>query len=211
MDEPRYVVVAMLDDPKATKRYLRLPHRRLERRAGRQPDGQPDRADARRRAGQEPRAEHGRGAALRSRKSEGLSDVRLARSRGRRFRFRSDRLCDRPSQGRAGQRVRRVPRRACSTARTSSPRRSIAARSRSSRGRKPQVDGACPSRRPRAAARFRRARREIFRAVSRDGRRRHRHQRQDLDRRDDPPVVADGRASFRVDRDARRDHRPTTR
>ena len=48
MDEPRYVIVAMLDDPKATPEDLRLPHRRLERRAGRRPDGQPHRADARR-------------------------------------------------------------------------------------------------------------------------------------------------------------------
>ena len=35
MDEPRYVVVVMLDDPKATAETYRLPHRRLERRAGR--------------------------------------------------------------------------------------------------------------------------------------------------------------------------------
>ena len=35
MDEPRYVIVVMLDDPKATAGNLRLPHRRLERRAGR--------------------------------------------------------------------------------------------------------------------------------------------------------------------------------
>ena len=43
MDEPRYVVVAMLDDPKATGRDLRLPHRRLERRAGGVAGGQPHR------------------------------------------------------------------------------------------------------------------------------------------------------------------------
>ena len=59
MDEPRYVIVVMLDDPKATAGNLRLPHRRLERRAGGQQDRQPDRADARRAPRQEPRARHG--------------------------------------------------------------------------------------------------------------------------------------------------------
>ena len=34
MDEPRYVMVVMLDEPKADRRDLRLPHRRLERRPG---------------------------------------------------------------------------------------------------------------------------------------------------------------------------------
>ena len=33
MDEPRYVMVMMLDEPKATAETYRLPHRRLERRA----------------------------------------------------------------------------------------------------------------------------------------------------------------------------------
>ena len=50
MDDPRYVIVVMLDEPKATPRNLRLHDRRLERRAGRQPHGQPHRADARRRS-----------------------------------------------------------------------------------------------------------------------------------------------------------------
>ena len=66
MDDPRYVIVVMLDEPKATQGNLRLHDRRLERRSGGQPHRQPHRADARRRAGHESRAEHGRGAALRS-------------------------------------------------------------------------------------------------------------------------------------------------
>ena len=66
MDEPRYVVVAMLDEPKATADDLRLPHRRLERRAGRLEGGQPDRADARGDAGRAARCQSVGGAALRA-------------------------------------------------------------------------------------------------------------------------------------------------
>ena len=68
MDDPRYVIVVMLDEPKADAR----------RHTASPPPGwnvapvvsrtrQPDRADARRRAEHEPRAEHVRGAAVRSR------------------------------------------------------------------------------------------------------------------------------------------------
>ena len=54
----------------------------------------------------------------------------------------------------------------------------------------------------RAAAAVRPARIEILRALSGDGRRGHRDQRQDLDRRDDAPAVAHGGASLGVDRHA---------
>ena len=81
MDEPRYVIVVMLDEPKATNGDLRLHDRRLERRAGGQRHGQPHRADARRSAGHEPRAGHEPCPALRARsqsgREEGLTGLKL--------------------------------------------------------------------------------------------------------------------------------------
>ena len=67
MDEPRYVMVMMLDDPKATAETYGFHTAGVEHRPGVRRGRQPDRADARRPARQEPRAGHVDGAAVRSR------------------------------------------------------------------------------------------------------------------------------------------------
>ena len=214
MDDPRYVIVVMLDEPKATPGNLRLHDRRLERRAGCQPHGQPDRADARRRARHEPRTEHGRGAAVRSgrqaRREEGLTGVKL--------RDIADVDCDSEVTGFAidhrkvarGQRVRRVQGRGLQRRGLHRPG-GRARRGRRRRAARSEGRARPAPRRSRAAAAVRRARRQILRALSGDRRRGHRHQRQDLDRRDDAPDLAHVGSPLRLDRDAWRDHRPTTR
>ena len=72
MDEPRYVMVMMLDEPKATAETYGFRTAGVERRSGVRRDRQPDRADARRASRQEPRARHVDCASLRSRRREAL-------------------------------------------------------------------------------------------------------------------------------------------
>ena len=67
MDDPRYVIVVMLDEPKATPETYGFTTAGWNVAPVVSRDDQPDRADARRAARHEPRAGHVRGAALRSR------------------------------------------------------------------------------------------------------------------------------------------------
>ena len=128
-----------------------------------------------------------------------------ARHCGRRQRFRGHGLCHRPPQGRAGQRVRRVQGRGVQRRGLHSRRR----RSRRGRDRRPprgRGRAACRISPTRAAAPVRRARRQIFRALPGNGGRGDRDQRQDLDRRNDPPDLAHDRPPLGLDRDARSHH-----
>ena len=120
------------------------------------------------------------------------------------------RLRDRSSQGRAGHGVRRVPRRA-GQRRGFHPGAVAGGRDRGRRAARGAGRGRGPHRRRRPARRFARLAARFFApfpetAVAVTG-----HQRQDLDRRDDAPAVADGGASRRVDRHAGRHHRGRAR
>ena len=112
MDDPRYVIVVMLDEPKATPEtygfttagwnvapVVSKTVSRIAPMLGVAPDmnREPNMSEVL------PFVQDAK-----ARREKGLTGVEAARHRRRRLRFRSDRLCHRPSQGRAGKRVRRV-------------------------------------------------------------------------------------------------------
>ena len=88
-----------------------------------------------------------------------------------------------------------------------SRRRSAPARSRWSPGPEFAVEGAAHVAAEEPRREFARLAAQFFQPFPGDRGRGHRHQRQDLQRRADPAIVADGGASCRLDRDARRHHR----
>ena len=140
MDEPRYVIVVMLDEPKPTKdtygfhtagwNVAPVVSRTVSRIApmlGVRPDKnrEPDMSEVL--------------PFVHETKREGLSRCNCATSRTS-MRFRSDGLRHRSPQGRSREACSARSRAPCSTARTSSIRRSSGARWRSSRGRKRDVE-----------------------------------------------------------------------
>ena len=198
MDAPRYVVIAMLDSPHGTREtggcstagLVAAPSRRADRRA--------DRADARRR----PRLDRdidvsGMLGLVANAPDEGVSARRPLRRTAltgadaapRSPASRSTTARSRRARCSARSRARR------SMAKTSSPRRSPAGAVAVVARPEATVEGALHLSDAEPRRRFAAARRAVLRAVSRDDRRGHRHQRQDLDRRADAAAVAARRAT----------------
>ena len=84
MDEPRYVMVMMLDEPKATAETYGFRTAGVERRPGVRHDRQPNRADARRASRQGPRTRHVAKCFRSFTKTQSTKSRAPARPRGRR-------------------------------------------------------------------------------------------------------------------------------